>query len=89
MSIYPDPMEPLWDKDAGELATEAWLFDELTKDNEFDDFDDEFGHSDELDEFADELKDFEDIDDEDLDADLRGILEDTDLDDDYLRDDDF
>lgn len=30
MDWFPDPMKPLSEKSAAELATEAWLYDEMT-----------------------------------------------------------
>ena len=53
MDFFPDLNAPLSEKDAFDLATEAWLFDEMTSDDRdtdpFDDFEDDL--------FSDDLVD--------------------------------
>ena len=36
MDYFPDLMDPMEDRDAFDLANEAWMYDEMTKDDEFD-----------------------------------------------------
>ncbi len=37
MPWFPDPTDPLSDKDAFDLANEMWVVDEMTKEDEYDD----------------------------------------------------
>ena len=58
MGLFPDLFGPLSEKSAFDLATEAWIYDEMTKDD------------DELD--VDELDDLWKDDDLELEDDLEG-----------------
>ena len=60
MDYFPDLLDPMEDRDAFDLANEAWMYDEMTKDDDFDSdpLDELDGLSDDLDDlFKDELDD--------------------------------
>ena len=66
MDFFPDLTKPLFEKNAFELATEAWLFDEMTSDDRDTDL---------LDDFEDDLFS-ENLADDDLLGDDLGLDED-------------
>lgn len=37
MTWFPDPMDPLSDKDAFDLTNEMWVYDEMNKEDDYDD----------------------------------------------------
>ena len=59
MDYFPDLMDPMEERDAFDLANEAWMYDEMTKDDDFDSdpLDELDGLSDDLDDdfFADDF----------------------------------
>ena len=60
MDYFPDLMDPMEERDAFDLANEAWMYDEMTKDDDFDSdpLDELDGLSDDLDDlFKDDLDD--------------------------------
>ncbi len=61
MDYFPDLMDPMEERDAFDLANEAWMYDEMTKDDDFDS--DPLG---ELDGLSDDLDDLfkDDLDDD-------------------------
>ena len=86
MDYFPDLMDPMEDRDAFDLANEAWMYDEMTKDDEFDS--DPLGELDGLDDDLDAL--YKDDPDDDLDDDLfKDELDDEFFADDFGSEDDF
>ena len=85
MDYFPDLMDPMEERDAFDLANEAWMYDEMTKDDDFDSdpLDDLDGLSDDLDDL---FKD-DDLYKDDPDDDLNDDLFKDDLDDDFFADD--
>ena len=85
MDYFPDLMDPMEERDAFDLANEAWMYDEMTKDDDFDS-----DPLDELDGLSDDLdalfKD-DDLYKDDPDDDLNDDLFKDDLDDDFFADD--
>ena len=60
MDYFPDLLDPMEERDAFDLANEAWMYDEMTKDDDFDSdpLDELDGLSDDLDDlFKDDLDD--------------------------------
>lgn len=85
MDYFPDLMDPMEERDAFDLANEAWMYDEMTKDDDFDS-----DPLDELDGLSDDLDDLfkdDDLYKDDPDDDLNDDLFKDDLDDDFFADD--
>lgn len=85
MDYFPDLMDPMEERDAFDLANEAWMYDEMTKDDDFDS-----DPLDELDGLSDDLDDLfkdDDLYKDDPDDDLNDDLFKDDLDDAFFADD--
>ncbi|MBQ5580968.1 MAG: hypothetical protein IIT43_06905 [Clostridia bacterium] len=85
MDYFPDLMDPMEERDAFDLANEAWMYDEMTKDDDFDS-----DPLDELDGLSDDLDDLfkdDDLYKDDPDDDLNDDLFKDDLDDNFFADD--
>ncbi|MBQ1313509.1 MAG: hypothetical protein IIY48_02995 [Clostridia bacterium] len=85
MDYFPDLLDPMEERDAFDLANEAWMYDEMTKDDDFDS-----DPLDELDGLSDDLDDLfkdDDLYKDDPDDDLNDDLFKDDLDDDFFADD--
>ena len=85
MDYFPDLMDPMEERDAFDLANEAWMYDEMTKDDDFDS-----DPLDELDGLSDDLDDLfkdDDLYKDDPDDDLNDDLFKDDLEDDFFADD--
>ena len=85
MDYFPDLLDPMEERDAFDLANEAWMYDEMTKDDDFDS-----DPLDELDGLSDDLDDLfkdDDLYKDDPDDDLNDDLFKDDLDDNFFADD--
>ena len=85
MDYFPDLMDPMEERDAFDLANEAWMYDEMTKDDDFDS-----DPLDELDGLSDDLDDLfkdDDLYKDDPDDDLNDDLFKDELDDEFFADD--
>ena len=85
MDYFPDLMDPMEERDAFDLANEAWMYDEMTKADDFDS--DPLGELDGLSDDLDDLFKDDDLYKDDPDDDLNDDLFKDDLDDDFFADD--